>query len=768
MRTAGDPVVSALAQLSSAEANVAIDGSQSQVSQHRVYSIQSASFVVGETELRFHFSLPHDGASVKRLEIDGGAVDFEVLVGRRADDERERLVRALKNPAPLREPGLPLVVSEPVASSALSVEVDFEFETPLSLAGSLSGVHVPLDWDERNAGVVKLNVGVTTEQPLAALYSPFHELGVQRDGEHAATASHESRDVCTRFDMTVLVSEGEEALHLDALPFRYHPDEDGHVLLLLTPRSVTESEERLGRDIVVALDTSGSMLGEKIDQAKQALHSVLSGLDERDSLALVNFANQANAFSDAAQPATSRFRSDAADFVDALVAEGGTNLGAAVESAFAMLATDPGRPRYVVLLTDGVPTDGTTDTEALLDLARVRNEGRARLFTFGIGYDVNTVLLDRLAGEAGGNALYVRPGESVNDVVTSFFEQIEDPVLKNPVLTTDGFELLDVHPRALGDLFGGRTQLVVARTSGEVGTLTVRGQAGSREAEYAFDLTLPAYAFEHGVVPRVWALRHVGSLLSRIKLEGTSSELVDEVVAIARHYGVVTDFTYFVADENGDWELTYSDVPSDAVGAVAVNTSASISGYSQSGTASTSVPTEVRYFQDRNLRPRGGYFRDATLDADAEFVELHFGSALYFEFARDEAELAAAGLLSIAPDVEFEWLGRHFRVTDPEGTNAERMKPQDSAVPAPEFIPDSAGSTQVSGGSAMLSFTQGADEGRETQRLREASGTSEPSVACATSRRSDGAFSPWWALLVLSLVRRRGRWVGSTAALGPR
>jgi hypothetical protein len=224
---------------------------------------------------------------------------------------------------------------------------------------------------------------------------------------------------------------------------------------------------------------------------------------------------------------------------------------------------------------------------------------------------------------------------------------------------------------------------------------------------------------------------------------------------LAQRFGVVTDFTFFRADEEGDLELVYSDVPTDAVGATAVDTSASISGYAASETTGASVDSAVRYFQDRNFPKRGGYHTDSRLASIAhpKWIDVHFGSELYFDLVRTEARYSLNGFASIAGDLKFEHLGRHFRITDPNRQGLAVLPDETADVAAPEWLPDSRTTTRVQLREERRTPKQELDSRLEA--------LASPPATCAVSNAYRHVKEPWamaWPLVTLLLgLGRRGR-----------
>jgi Ca-activated chloride channel family protein len=442
-------------------------------------------------------------------------------------------------------------------------------------------------------------------------------------------------------------------------------------------------------------------------------------------------------------------------FVEQLAAAGGTNIHAALQASFEA-AQAPDRPRYIVLLTDGQPTAGETSIDAIAELGRSQSESGTRLFAFGIGHDVNTLLLDRLARDSSGDALYIQPGADVFSAVTAFFEQIADPVLSAPALDMSGFGSSDPYPVRLQDLYAGLPAVVVGRydTPG-TSSVTLSGQRQGSTIAYSFDVALPRYDVGIGAVPRVWALRRIGSLLEEVKL-GASATLENEVLALATRYGIGTAFTSFGLDEQGNTRMTYSPVPTDAVGSTAVGTSSLLDGYTKGATV-TEAPAaaDVRYFRDRVFPLQDGYYSDSSLIDRSDWVDLTFGSELYFAFAEAEAQFGAAEVLSLAKSVQFELLGRAFRVTGPEHplAIAGNLPPEASSIPEPIFWPEP-GTTVVTETTTTTNPDEAPDPDADSETANPKS--ADPNLiagcTCRAARPRPLSIEAWWAMVGIVLV----------------
>ncbi|MCS7187651.1 MAG: VWA domain-containing protein, partial [Armatimonadota bacterium] len=212
--------------------------------------------------------------------------------------------------------------------------------------------------------------------------------------------------------------------------------------------------------------------------------------------------------------------------------------------------TDRERPRFLMFLTDGLPTVGETNIERILANVRKANEAKIRIFVFGVGYDVNAVFLDRLANENSGASVYVRPKESVEAKIADLFTMLSEPVLTDVRLTFEGVRVRDVYPQQVPDLFKG-AEVVLAGAYAESGKAIVKltGRVGGKEQTFSFAVDFPDRETQHDFVPRIWAARKIGYLLDEIATKGRNPELIDEIIRLSKEFGVLTEFTAFLVTE---------------------------------------------------------------------------------------------------------------------------------------------------------------------------------------------------------------------------
>src|SRR3989449_8536541 len=298
-------------------------------------------------------------------------------------------------------------------------------------------------------------------------------------------------------------------------------------MLLLAPGAAADAAA-LRRDVVAVIDVSGSMSGDKIQQAKSALIQLLGTLREGDRFRLVAFSGGVRRYAQGWTGVTADARHDAETWIRSLDAEGGTNIAGALTEAFAQAPAEQSLG-VVVFLTDGQASTGETDPERITASAE-QGRGRFRVFSFGIGDDVNTYLLDRLTERARGTTEYIRPGENIERAVGSFAAKIASPVLTDVAISaTSGVELYDVQPGSLPDLFAGDEMVVLGRYRG-LGTrewsVAVHGTRNGRQEE--FTTTVGDRENDDArYVEQLWAARKAGALSREIRLHDQTRDLMD-------------------------------------------------------------------------------------------------------------------------------------------------------------------------------------------------------------------------------------------------
>jgi Ca-activated chloride channel family protein len=609
-----------------------------------------------DLEGRYVFPLP-PGAVVSSFTmwVDDAALEARILDADEARAVYEDFVRRAIDPALLEYIGRDTLSARifPIpAGGERRVEITYS-----ELLAAESGVYryrYPLDTERFSAWPlerVQISVDLQTSAPLSAVYSPTHQMTVERTSEYAATGVYEDQDLLPSQDFLLYYAVTADELGMTLLTYR-SPGEDGYFLLIATPPQVEASGSALPKDLIFVLDRSGSMGSEKkIEQAKEALRFILGNLNPDDRFAVIAFSDYVEAYQTELETVSSDAVARAIAWSSRLDATGGTDIDEALSVAFPLFEQND-RPGFVIFLTDGEATAGEIDPVVIAENALAANAADARVFVFGVGYNVNTVLLDQLAEENRGTTTYVLPGENLEVSLSTFYKKIASPVLADTGLEIAGIETFDVFPRVLPDLFRG-SQLVVLGRYRDAGDarVTVSGQVEGVPTAYTTLQSFPDVALESSFLPRLWAGRKIAHLLSQIRLYGESDELVDEVISLSKRHGIITPYTSFLVDENAladeDMADAFRAATAPKTGASAVAGAQMLQGLAQAETVPVQADVErLRVVETRTYYLRDGIWTDNEYDEE-ETIAIAVYSAAYFD------------LIGILP-----WIGPHLALGD--------------------------------------------------------------------------------------------------------
>ncbi len=499
------------------------------------------------------FPLPENAAiSDFAMWVNGERVEGQLYTKEEARRIYDDIVRRRRDPALLEYVGRDLFQASvfPIDPGDTR-RIEIEYTELLPVDNGLVRYVYPLS-TERFSGKPLENVAVTVDiisrDAIKAIYSPSHPVSIDREGRFRARAGWEDFDVKPTTDFSLYYTVSPDDVGVNLLSYKER-GEDGFFVLLVAPN--VDAEQVVAKDVILILDTSGSMEGEKMEQAGDALKFVLDHLNQGDRFNIIAFSTGVRAFS--TRPESLSALPEARRFVDNLRPEGSTDINRALLEAIE--SADRQRPTIIIFLTDGLPTSGVVDTPLILNNVDQAAGSNLRIFPFGVGDDVDTILLDTLAQEQRGTSAYVRPGERVDEQVSTFYAKVSTPVLADLELDMNGVRIEETYPFPLPDLFAG-TQLILAGRYREGGpaTINLTGEVNGRSRTFRFDDL--SFATDRqssqqsaAFIPRLWATRKVGYLLNQIRLHGENRETIDEIVNLSIRYGIITPYTSFLVEE---------------------------------------------------------------------------------------------------------------------------------------------------------------------------------------------------------------------------
>jgi len=628
-------------------------------------------------EVCFLFPIPHDSA-IDRLTllVDGKEFDGKLLSREEARRIYEGYIRRNRDPALLEWMGSGMFKTSvfPVPPGAERT-VTLRYSQVCRRMGGLTELLLPLSTAKYTSKPVEkmiIRVSLKSDVPIKNIYSPSHALEIKRAGPRQATVQSIQNNVIPGSDFRLMYDVGDEAVTASLVSYRPIENKDGYFILLVSPEIQSMVDRSIRKNVVFVVDRSGSMSGKKIEQAKGALRFVLNNLNKGDLFNIVAYDTEIESFQPEMQRYGDSTRKQALGFVAGIHAGGSTNIDGALTVALDMLKDDQ-NPSYVIFLTDGLPTAGQTNANAIVANATKHNAVRARIFNFGVGYDVNSRLLDKLARECFGQSQYVRPDEDIEEQVSRLYQRIGAPAMTDIAIHYDidglavekGAVTNRVYPKDAYDLFAGDQLVLVGRYkhSGAV-KLTVAGRVGGEKEKFHFKGTLVKHSADssRGYVERLWAMRRIGEIIDKIDLEGRNEELVDELIALSKRHGILTPYTSFLADDTGGpveearfRELTnealdqLSSAPGGRSGVVQRAAKAALQRGSAAGFGSGAARVldlaserEVTLQNVQNVRTKTFFKRDGTWEDSTitekqkkELIEIKRYSDEYFRLARD-------------------------------------------------------------------------------------------------------------------------------------
>lgn len=511
----------------------------------------------GLAEGTFIFPLPI-GASVEELimYINGDPIEGRILEADEAREYYDEIVRQYRDPALLEYIGTNAIQANvfPIPPGEFR-RIDITYSQILEVDNGLIHYVYPLDVTQltsrRAIEDASISVNVISSDPVSAIYSPSHDIAIAReDDDLGFRVGWEQPNFIADQDFSLYYGIASETINVNLLTFRESANDDGFFLLIVQPPLELPDQQAIPRDLILVVDQSGSMDGPKWDQAQEAAAYVLDQLNPEDRFNVVLFSTGWRVFGNGLEPASAA--DEASDWIMNQFPNGGTDINGALLTALDL--ADAERPTTILFITDGIPTEGETRVPNIIDNLRAEIASNVNIFSFGVGNDVDTLLLDSIVRDFNGASTYVRPSERIDEEVASLYNKISSPVLTDVELSIDGITVDSVYPELpLPDLFAGTQLTVVGRYRSSANDLEVQlsGMVGDERQTFTYsNIDFRERAGGESFIARLWATRRIGDLLNNIRLNGENRELVDSIVNLSIRYGIITPYTSFLIDEN--------------------------------------------------------------------------------------------------------------------------------------------------------------------------------------------------------------------------
>ncbi|MBL1216084.1 MAG: VWA domain-containing protein [Planctomycetes bacterium] len=503
------------------------------------------------------FPIP-EGADITdfQMTFNGKMVKGEVLPAKEAREIYEAIVRQQRDPGLIEFIGNRLMRCRifPIEpKSKTDIQITYQ-----QICEPMSGMwkyHYPLRTPGTNSsvyGTLRFEVSIESTEPLRGVWSPTHDVEVVRHGDHEAVVAYEKSGGSLDSDFLVMYDSEDSDVGMSLVTYRENEVDPGYFLMLLCPKQLWEDRKHVPQDYVFVVDTSGSMAGEKIDQAREALAYCVNTLEDGDRFSVVRFSTGYDLLFDELRDASAETRRTACDTIKKYNATGGTNIYDALKAAAQLRPADSDRPFLVVFLTDGQGERSREDIEAMFKEETGSYAKHVRLFPFGVGHNVNTKLLDALGTGFGGDPTYVQPGENLEYVLGDFFSIMSEPVLTDLRLSLPDAMITDKFPTDPGDLYHGRQLVLAGRFDKPVtGDVVLKARRGNEDVEYRWEgIDFQSDRSAH-YVAGIWAGRKIAYLIDRIRLVGESDELVSEILALSQQFGIQTPYSSWLVNPEG-------------------------------------------------------------------------------------------------------------------------------------------------------------------------------------------------------------------------
>ncbi len=502
-----------------------------------------------EIEADYIFPIP-DNAAISHFTawLGGHKMEAELLDATGARKIYEDIVRARKDPALLEYAGRGMYrmrVYPIPARGEVRIQIEYE-QTLKSDNGTVEYIY-PLNTEKysgANLERCKVTVNVNSFENIGSVYSPTHQMAIERLGEKSMKVVYNDENVKPDKDLVVYFTRQTSDFGFHLLSYGEPGREGGYFMGILSPPLESRRVET-NKNVIFILDSSGSMRGEKFQQAIDALKFCLGGLNPGDRFNVIDYDDDIRPFKPELVTANKINIDEASSFANLAEAAGGTNIYDALASACRMIRSSV-NPSYILFLTDGQPTVGNTSIEQIISNTSALNEGRAHIFVFGVGYDVNTNLLDRLSEQNHGLPEYVLPDENIESKISRVASKLSHPALTDVNISFGNANVSRIYPAPIPDLFYGSEIIVTGRFERNgTSQAVVTGQVGGKNVTFEFPVTFSDGDSRDDFIALLWANRRIGYLLQELKSHGSNQELLTEVIELSKKYGIYRVHVFF-------------------------------------------------------------------------------------------------------------------------------------------------------------------------------------------------------------------------------
>lgn len=512
-----------------------------------------------DLEVRVMIPLP-PGATINSsaLSMDNQMIEGKLYDAQQAQSIYESIVAQRRDPALLRFAGENLYEARifPIPPNQ-ERKLRFSYSQVLAPNGGLYDYrHILSGSQLYKDGIEKFDFTCTirSQNRLGPVYSPSHQVAVERPDPKTAVIKLSGANLSSEADFHLYYAPTTEDVALRMISHRNSENEDGYFMLIGRVDDQLEAAKILPKEIVFAIDTSGSMQGDKIEQTKRALKFCVNALNPSDRFNIITFSTDVQGLSsNSLLEATKENTAKALKAIDQIEATGGTNIDGALRAALGSdFSEGAARAKMIVFMTDGLPTVGVTDPQSILSGVATSNPKKVRIFNFGVGNDVNTHLLDRVSAQHDGVSTYVTPREDIEVKVSDFASKIKHPVMTDVNFDFGSVNVNSVYPKRLPALYRGGEITILGRFKGTgPASVTLTGNVGGEKRTITLSAQFPARDIGNSYLPRVWATRKIGHLLEDVRLSGQNPEMIKEIVELAQRHGIVTPYTSQLVLEPG-------------------------------------------------------------------------------------------------------------------------------------------------------------------------------------------------------------------------